>query len=103
MFIIMTEMGVDPVFEYIVKPMFSICPKWMSHWIFYRCAQGFYFAYSFTAAVELYGTIFFIVLNLSCLYFWLRVEFSVVDSKDGNKNHKGKLQIGLNYTNYHFK
>ena len=88
MILIMIELELDPFFENVLKPVSVICPKWVNHWMFYRSSQGAYMFFCFVTAAELYGTIFFIVLNLSCLHFWLRVEFTVLDSKDLNGKHK---------------
>jgi len=84
----MIEMELDPMFENIVKPIFAIYSKSVYSSIIYRCTEAAYIVCLLISTVELYGTIFFIVLNLSCLYFWLRVEFTVSDHKDGKSKSK---------------
>jgi len=90
MYSFMVKMELESLFENIIKPIFAMLPKSVNSSVFYRFTQVVYIISLFASTVELYGTIFFIVLNLSCLYFWLGVEINVFDSEDGKKKHKSK-------------
>jgi len=63
------EMGVDPIFENLVKPFLYPLTTWV-HTVVYRLLQCAYLGAAFIAMADFLGVMFYLAVIISCIFFW---------------------------------
>jgi len=97
------EMGVDPVFENLVKPFLYPLTTWV-HTVVYRFLQCAYIGAGFFAMADLFGVMFYLAVIISCLFFWAGWEQHNYDRAIANplRRHEASALANTNTKNTKF-